>query len=195
MTSVSPAAPPSVSPAPARPPVTATSVADIPFDRGLDYYNDRHGELQARPATTGLIRVNAKTAQAADDKIQAIQNRAAELEKSGAASRDASGSLHYTNAKTGETVSIEKTDKGATYTQTLVSSHHKWFTTTTVTTTEQFQTHGDEVNVAITDVKDKLLKVLIYQKDDGSTMTQSFNYKHSPEGFMYKVDDTWKLMK
>jgi len=189
------AASPAAAPAPHK--VTATKVSDIPFDFGDEYYNTPDGELASRPATKGLLSLNLKTLQAAQDKIQAIKNRAEELDQTGVQKKDAAGNLHYANAETGETVNVETSGDKKVYEQTFTTHEKHWFSNTTAIHGERFECHGDEVDVSVHDNSDKVGKVLMIPvtRHDGSDMTMSFKYALSPEGLKFWHSDEWHIAK
>ncbi|MBN9419663.1 hypothetical protein ABS71_20195 [bacterium SCN 62-11] len=179
--------------APATPPARPTKVTDVQFDFGTEYYNAKDGSLQERPATKGFLRLNKTTLEAADQKIAAIQNRVQDLNAQGVQA-DAQGNFHYED-KSGEVVDVKKDGNATVYSQSLPLNEMSWFKRDKGAHIETFRVDGNEVSAAVTDKHDAFYSVfgLPVSKHETSELTQSWKYKHSPEGLQYFHSDKWTV--
>jgi hypothetical protein len=176
-----------------RTPTRPTKVTDVSYDFGTEYYNGKDGKLQERPAQKGFIRLNKATLEAAEQKIAAIQNRVQDLTAQGI-QPDAQGNFRYED-KSGEIVEVKKEANATTYSQSLPLEEMSWFKRDEGKHIETFRIEGNEVSAAITEKHDAFYSVfgLPVSKHDTSELTQSWKYKHSPEGLQYFHSDKWTI--
>ena len=173
----------------------AQSVLEVPFDMGEEFFTKSDGELSVRPATRGILTLNLQTLLAADGKIEAIQNRVADLEQRGIQEKDANGEFHYADPKTGETVTVAKRGDVTVFEQGfLIHEPHR-----DNKHVERFEQRGPEVEVAIEDAFDTrktFLGIPIpFVGPSHCEGSQSFKYAHDSEGLKYFHSNEWHLAK
>ena len=173
----------------------AQSVLEVPFDMGEEFFTKSDGELSVRPATHGLIHLNLQTLLAADGKIEAIQNRMADLEQRGIQEKDANGEFHYADPKTGETVTVAKQGDVTIFEQGfLIHEPHR-----DNKHVERFEQRGPEVEVSMEDAFDTcktFLGISIpFVRPSHCQVNQSFKYTHDSEGLKTFYNNEWHLAK
>lgn len=141
-------------------------VTDIPFD----------------PAHNRLIQFTWDREKIAEQKIGIIERRAAELDNTPSDTDPAKGSVDaYVPSREApsERVVMQTQNGVSTFSQTIRTTNHRWWGKSTENIhTERFDVQGKNVEVRVVDTNAVRYSWLwgAIQKNDQSTVTQSFNY-------------------